>query len=686
MKYLQKHFNISKRQIAFYMITLMIVIVSMAIYALFLEDKFQAFSTNSAIDEAKRSAKQLIITRSVLSSLAPHVSVDETKVEPFAFTPFAITDKISQKMYEENGYYIKHTSQQYRNVKNRPNLYEEVMLKELEASQNKEVAKRIMFNGKDSLHYGLALRVEKSCLQCHGKPYDEVPKQLYDRLVSEYGDIAFNYKEGDLRGMVSIIIPMEKFSGEYYTLLVIMIIGALVIVGLFLVLFYVHYHYLTKPQIEMLEESKQELQTIAFLDLLTNVPNRRAFHLDIKRFTQKRQTFWLLFFDLDNFKPINDTYGHEMGDFVLKTFAKRLSSLQESLRVYRLGGDEFTAIWFDHEEVSTIEELNSAIVQQMSYPIKMGEIETHIGVSIGCVHFNKDAQDIETLLRYGDLAMYSAKEGGKNRAVVYDKALLAQADALRLLQNDLRDALANNEFFLLYQPQYDYKEKRIIGCEALLRWKHPTKGVVTPDDFMAVVEENGLIQEVGRWILFEAIRQNSAWQKMGFDPIMMSVNVSPAQLNDFSLLMDLVDVINETAISPEYIEIEFIERAAINNEGEAVAFMEELEKIQISSAIDDFGTGYSSLSYITKYPIKKIKIDKLFIQEIHQTPANQTIVRSILSIAQHLGFKVVAEGVEFEDELKFLEAEGCHIVQGYIFSKPLEASQMETLLANQTRE
>ena len=249
------------------------------------------------------------------------------------------------------------------------------------------------------------------------------------------------------------------------------------------------------------------------------------------------------------------------------------------------------------------------------------------------------------------------------------------------MENDLKSALINEEFFLLYQPQYDIDTGRIVGSEALLRWRHPKRGVLTPEAFIAVAEESGSIIDIGRWILYEACLQNKRWQEAGYAPINIAVNVTSAQLEDLGFIMDLVDIINDTELDPKYLELEFIERAAINNEGNAIEFMNQLKLMRIKAAIDDFGTGYSSLSYISKFPIDKIKIDRMFISDIHKNDDNATIVRSMISIAEHLDIKVLAEGVETEEELSFLAEEGCHLIQGYYFSRPLSVEEMEERLS-----
>ena len=313
----------------------------------------------------------------------------------------------------------------------------------------------------------------------------------------------------------------------------------------------------------------------------------------------------------------------------------------------------------------------------------MGDITVHVGVSIGAAHYPAHATTIETLLSRGDLAMYSAKQSGKNSFVIYDSRLLERANAVITMRHELKRALERGEFFLRYQPQYDISEKRIVGTEALLRWNHPERGELTPESFITIAEESGLMNEIGQWILHEACRQNREWQAAGYVPIRVAVNITASQIENPSFIPELTHITRRTGLDPRCLEVEFIERAAINNEGDTIGFIKELRRMGVHAAIDDFGTGYSSLSYISKFPISKIKIDRMFIEKIHEHEENALIVRSILAIAEHLQIDVLAEGVETKEELEFLASEGCSLVQGFYFSRPLLPEALEELLQRQ---
>ncbi len=679
-------FNIKKRQFSFYIVLVVVILSGITIYTIFLKSFLNDFAYKSAVSEAQRSAEQLLTTRGVIANLSPHVKVIDDEVSRFAFTPAAVGIAISNAMKDEKNYYIKQTTMVLRNQANKPDQFEKFVLKKMEKDNISEFSQRVDFNGVDSLRYGKALYIDQSCMRCHGKPYVDVPADIYKSLVDSYGDVSFNYKVGELRGIISIAVPMDEFNKEYENIFKITIIGSIALMIILLILFYFNNKYIIKPHIKLLDKSNEELESIAFLDLLTNIPNRRAFHKHLNDYIADDKSFWLLLLDLDGFKAVNDNLGHDAGDIVLKVFSERISQMSKDIELYRLGGDEFTVVVSNNNRQDEIAEITAEIIKLANIPISVGDDNAKIGVSIGAVHRRSDAREYDLLIKYGDMAMYGAKEAGKNQTIFFTKELLAGVNSIKQLEKELSVALENDEFFLVYQPQYNYKEKKIVGTEALLRWEHPTRGIISPDHFIDIAEDTGLIKEIGEWILFEAIRQNKTWQDSGYQHITMSVNVTSVQLNDFGFIMNLIDVINDTRIDPKYIEIEFIERDAISNEGQAVEFMEQLKRFKISSAIDDFGTGYSSLSYITKYPIKKIKIDRLFITDIDTNNGHQAIVKSILSIASHLDMKIVAEGVERQEELDFLMEQGCYTIQGYLYSKPINAKKMGDLLNNNEEE
>ncbi len=661
-----------------YLFNLILILIFIGMYLLFIavtERSLQKYSEDMAVDSARKSASQLLATRSVMADLAPHLTLDGT-LSPFAAAPASVGNAVSLKLRSEYDYYIKQTSLRYRNPANAPDAQEQAMLRSFGADDD-ETWYHEHEGDNDQLHYGKVLRIEKNCLYCHGVPHSDVPTPVYEKLVALYGERAFNYTLGEIRGMISVRIPMASYHEEANAIFIRVAVIGFVALLLILLLLSVHYRYIIRPHINQLKESREQLLHTVNRDQLTGMLNRRSFNQIIRdNILTRKQGFWLLFIDLDNFKSVNDIYGHEAGDTVLKIVSKRIKTLLPAADLFRMGGDEFVMMLYDCEEEAELSALLQQLITEVRRPILVDEGNAYVGASIGAARYPTHAEEIEPLLRRGDLAMYSAKEGGKNRFVIYDEALLSAANALKTLENEIKTALINEEFFLLYQPQYDSRTGQVVGSEALLRWRHPERGVLTPDAFISVAEESGLMLDIGRWILYEACRQNRTWQDAGYAPVNIAVNVTSAQLADPGFIMDLVDVINDTALDPKYLELEFIERAAINNEGHTIEFMNQLKLMRIHAAIDDFGTGYSSLSYISKFPIDKIKIDRMFVDGIHRKEDNATIVRSVISIAEHLNIRVLAEGVETEEELNFLVREGCYLIQGYYFSPPLDAEAM----------
>ena len=665
----------------YFNVGLITVIIGMYLLFAFLTyNSLQKYAEFVAVDAARRSADQLLATRSVMANLASHITLDKG-VDAFAATPAAVGNAIAERLkMQQRHYYIKQTSLDYRNDANRPDRLEREMLNAFGPGRE-ELWFHIHDDGEDLLHYGKVLRIEKACLRCHGTPGRDVPRPLYEKLFKRYGNTAFNYKVGDIRGMVSVKIPMspfhEKAEAIFYQIFVIGFFTLLLV----LCLLYLHNRHVIQPHIRLLRESREKLLYTVNRDPMTGMLNRRSFNQIIRdNIASRQRPFWLFFIDLDNFKTVNDVYGHEAGDTVLVTVSRRIKEKHPACDLFRMGGDEFVMMVYDIDESGDVTELLREIIVDIRQPIPVREGNAYVGASIGAAHYPTHATGVEPLLRHGDLAMYSAKQAGKNQYVLYDAELLSAANAVKMMENELKSALINDEFTLLYQPQYDIETNRIVGVEALLRWRHPKRGLLAPAAFIAVAEESGLIIDIGRWILYEACYQNKAWQDMGFEPINVAVNVTSAQLEDLGFIMDLVDVVNETGLDPQYLELEFIERAAINNEGNTIEFMNQLKLMRVKAAIDDFGTGYSSLSYISKFPIDKIKIDRMFIDGIHYKDDNATIVRSMIAIAEHLGIKILAEGVETEEELQFLADEGCRLIQGYYFSKPLDARALQQRL------
>ncbi|WP_018754827.1 bifunctional diguanylate cyclase/phosphodiesterase [Paenibacillus terrigena] len=426
--------------------------------------------------------------------------------------------------------------------------------------------------------------------------------------------------------------------------------------------------------------AEQKINHMVYHDSLTGLPNRRYFEEKLQKavataMEEQREAF-VMFLDLDGFKLVNDSLGHDFGDLLLKEVAGRILQCVEGNGVVsRLGGDEFTIILEDITEQEALH-IADQIIHLIEMPILIDGHELYVTTSIGISRYPDDGADSRTLMKRADTAMYSAKEQGKNNYRIYAPAMQLVTDQKIFLQNELNRALENKELILYYQPQISMKDGSIAGMEALIRWNHPTKGIIPPDQFIAHAEETGLIVPIGEWVLRTACRQNKEWQVQGFPPMRVAVNLSARQFLKKNLVQFVENVLEETGLAPDYLELEITEGTMLDVQRSTDA-LEKLKKLGVHIAIDDFGTGYSSLSYLTNFPLDKLKIDQSFIRDMPTNLNNKAIVSTIISMARHLNLQVIAEGVETEEQLHFLRDEICDEVQGYLFSKPLSVEEME---------
>ena len=435
-------------------------------------------------------------------------------------------------------------------------------------------------------------------------------------------------------------------------------------------------------------QSEEKLRHDAFHDPLTGLPNRALFadHVKLTIARAKRapqRHFAILFCDLDRFKVINDSLGHMVGDQLLAEVARRLEKcLREGDTVARVGGDEFTILLEDLDNEAEAEEVANRIQAEVSAPILLDGREVYTTMSIGLVTGNGDSRDPEDLLRDADTAMYRAKSLGKARHVIFDHTMHASAINLLQIETDLRKALDKGQFFLQYQPIVSLDDFRVCGFEALIRWHHPERGLISPLDFIPIAEDTGQIIAIGEWALNEACRQMHRWETAYpvAAPLFISVNLSCKQFNHPLLIEQVADVIKRTRISPRRLKLEITESAVMDNIDSATSMLRQLRDIGVQLAIDDFGTGYSSLSYLHKFPIDTLKIDRSFVTRMAENPENIEIVRTIILLAQVLGMDVIAEGVETKDQLKLLRDLKCEYGQGYYFSRPATAPDVEKII------
>lgn len=441
---------------------------------------------------------------------------------------------------------------------------------------------------------------------------------------------------------------------------------------------------------EMLERANDQLQFAATHDPLTSLPNRvllaDRITQAIARCSRHRTQFALMVVDLDRFKSINESLGHVAGDEVLKEISRRLLALMRKTdTLARFGGDELVMIVDEIMTQNAAEMVASGVLEQIRRPITVCGVEVQIRASIGVSVCPRDGKSAEELLKHADAAMYHAKKMGRNHTQFFTPMLNANSREKIELEGALRRALVHGEFELHYQPKADVITGRIEAVEALVRWQHPTLGLIPPAKFIPLAEESGLIAPLGEWVLREACMQARAWQNAGMRPIGVAVNLSAQQFKQ-KLLFEIVSAALARAdLDPCYLELELTESAVMEDAEQSVQILRRLSEYGIRIAVDDFGTGYSSLSYLRRLPLDKLKIDRAFIREIATSRDDAEIVRAIISLAHSLRLKVIAEGVETEDQLRFLRSLGCDLYQGYLCSKPITASELEALVNEQQR-
>lgn len=429
------------------------------------------------------------------------------------------------------------------------------------------------------------------------------------------------------------------------------------------------------------KKSERMITHMAYYDELTGLPNRNMFRQQLYSSLMNKdiQKLAILFLDLDRFKIINDTKGHSVGDLILKKVAQKLQNIfQNEGLISRQGGDEFIVMLLDINRINILD-FCQRIINQFSSPIMLDNEEFYITVSIGISLYPEDGGDEETLIKHADTAMYHAKDKGKNNFQFYHSFLNHHTTRIMELETSLRKGIKHNQFMLHYQPQVDLSTGTIVGAEALLRWYHPEHGIISPNEFIPLAEETGLIVPLGKWILKTACLQNKQWQNAGKRPIPVSVNISVRQLQDEDFVEYIKLVLKETQLEPQYLDLEITESIMQDIES-SIKILAELKGIGVFISIDDFGKGFSSLSYLRYLPIDQIKIDKSFVDDITVHVSAGQIVKTIIDLGHNLDFGLVAEGVENEAQIQFLVDHGCQKGQGFFFSKPINAMEMKKLL------
>jgi predicted signal transduction protein with EAL and GGDEF domain/FixJ family two-component response regulator len=457
------------------------------------------------------------------------------------------------------------------------------------------------------------------------------------------------------------------------------------------------------------KRAEEQIRRLAYCDSLTGIPNRQAFLEMLERELQRskigNKKFAVLFMDLDAFKRINDTLGHNVGDQLLQQVSDRLRDTirpsdllsrgdapareggdsprqqgGEGTNLARLGGDEFTILIPDLDRVEHALNVAHRVKDAMRRPFLIEGNEIFVTASIGISLFPEDGDDCTSLLKYADTAMYHAKNCGKNNAKLYSSSLTMQIMSHVKLEVGLRKALKNDELYLLYQPQLDVRSSEIVGVEALVRWRHAERGVVSPTEFIPLAEETGLIVPIGEWVLRTACSQARAWQKLMRRPVRMAVNLSAKQFKDENLSQIVLSALHDTGLDPRLLELELTEGTLMDDAKATLATLEQLRGIGVYLSIDDFGTGYSSMNYLKRFDVRALKIDRSFISGLPQDSENAAITRAIIAMAHGLKMVVVAEGVETGEQLVLLEEYGCDLVQGFYLGRPAPADTVTGML------
>jgi predicted signal transduction protein with EAL and GGDEF domain/DNA-binding response OmpR family regulator len=507
---------------------------------------------------------------------------------------------------------------------------------------------------------------------------DVLPRDIAERLLEQVG-IALNVQQ-----VRSVEYELIRFGEAQHVEARLVATGPDEVLGLV-------------RDISERKRAEEQIRRLAYCDSLTGIPNRQAFLEMLERELQRskigNRKFAVLFMDLDAFKRINDTLGHDVGDQLLKQVSERLrdtirpsdlmsrgdllpradAARSEGTNLARLGGDEFTILIPDLERVEHALNVAHRVKDAMRRPFLIEGNEIFVTASIGISLFPEDGDDSTSLLKYADTAMYHAKNCGKNNAKLYSSSLTMQIMSHVKLEVGLRRALQNDELYLLYQPQLDVRSSEIVGVEALVRWRHAERGIVSPSEFIPLAEETGLIVPIGEWVLRTACSQARHWQKLARRPVRMAVNLSAKQFKDENLSQIVLSALHDTGLDPRLLELELTEGTLMDDAKATLATLEQLRGIGVFLSIDDFGTGYSSMNYLKRFDVRALKIDRSFISGLPQDSENAAITRAIIAMAHGLKMIVVAEGVETGEQLVLLEEYGCDLVQGFYLGRPAPA-------------
>ena len=549
--------------------------------------------------------------------------------------------------------------------KNAPDPWERRALESFEQGA-KEIADFEDIDGKSYYRFMRPLKTEENCLKCHQKD---------------------GYMVGDVRGGISVSIPMEPLRkaergplmaiSTGHVLLWLLGLGAVILLSRRL-----QEQVVQRENVECaLTESERRLDYLVSYDPLTRLPNRALFHDSLSqalaRVKQGGGMVAVLLIDLDHFKNVNDALGHAAGDRLIQTIAARLIvCAKEGDIVARLGGDEFAIIMENFGSEAALEAGARRLIDAISAPVELEGRELYVGASIGISLYPTDGTDAGMLMMNADTALYLAKEKGRGNCQFFTNDLNRNLEKNLSLENRLRHAIERDELVLYFQPKVDVVGSRIMGTEALLRWQHPELGLVPPMDFIPLAETSGLIIPIGEWVLRAACRQNKAWQDAGHSRVTVAVNLSARQFRQANLVEMVADILEETGLEAEFLELEITESVMMENPEEAIAVLKRLSNLGLRLSVDDFGTGYSSLSYLKQFPLSYLKIDRSFVRDIIDDRNDAAIAAAVIGLARDLNLQVIAEGVETEEQRAFLQKLRCDYAQGYLFGKPVAPDEL----------
>ena len=613
--------------------------------------------------------------------LKNHIPVNDNTINllPVKTTP-TISENFAQR--QNNNIIIRTVSDRPRNPKNQANKQELEIIKYFKEHPEK---KELFFDNNNNIYsYIKPLYIKKSCLKCHGKKKDTLIS-----IQNKY-KLAYNYNIGDLRGILHIKIKTKQhFQSLYLNIKQDILFNILLLISLLFIIhillkklnkkeeeYQVYLHSKIMQQDTKITEQESSLYYQAHHDALTGLANRtlllKELEEKLKSSKQHNKKLALMFIDLDQFKQINDSLGHDIGDKVLKIASKRIQSkIRSTDLLARLGGDEFVVLIYDFKDYSSLSHIASNILTATSEAINIADHTLYVSSSIGISVYPKDATSSKDLLKFADTAMYKAKDEGRNNYQYYNKELTQHAYDKITIKTELKEAIKNNEFITFLQPQIDITTNQLIGVEALTRWQHPKKGLLTPKHFIDIAASNGLIVELDRYIMEQNIKLFAKWYQTKQYNGTLSLNITISNLLEHDFISYTKDLLHKYDFDPHKLILEITESEMMKKHNLLIKKLNSLSELGISIAIDDFGTGYSSLSYLKKLPIKKLKIDKSFILDLPNDHNDRSIVKAIISLAQNLHLELIAEGVETSKQKEFLEQNGCTNLQGYYFSKPI---------------